>query len=39
MKPDHTHPIFSPDSKRILIQSEMLSDGTALNLMTVKIEK
>jgi oligogalacturonide lyase len=38
MKPDHTHPIFSPDSKRILIQSGMLTDGKALNLMTVSVE-
>lgn len=38
MKPDHTHPIFSPDSKRILIQSGLLTDAKALNLMTVEIE-
>ena len=38
MRPDHAHPIFSPDSKRILIQSGMLTDGKALNLMTVNIE-
>jgi oligogalacturonide lyase len=38
MKPDHTHPIFSPDSKRILIQSGMLTEGKALNLMTVNIQ-
>jgi hypothetical protein len=28
----------SPDSKRILIQSGMLTDGKALNLMTVEVE-
>lgn len=33
MKPDHTHPIFSPDGKRILIQSGMLSGGKNLNLI------
>ncbi|MDR3219445.1 MAG: oligogalacturonate lyase family protein [Dysgonamonadaceae bacterium] len=38
MRPDHTHPIFSPDSKRVLIQSGLLSDGKALNLMTINIE-
>jgi oligogalacturonide lyase len=38
MKPDHTHPIFSPDSQRILIQSGMLTEGKALNLMTVNIQ-
>ncbi|MDR2805130.1 MAG: oligogalacturonate lyase family protein [Dysgonamonadaceae bacterium] len=38
MKPDHTHPIFSQDSKRILIQSGMLSEGMVLNLMTVDVE-
>lgn len=38
MKPDHTHPIFSADSKRILIQSGMLSGGKALNLMTIQVE-
>jgi oligogalacturonide lyase len=37
MRPDHTHPTFSPDSKRILIQSGLLSDGKNLNLMTVVI--
>ncbi len=37
MKPDHTHPIFSPDSKRVLIQSGHLSDGKSLDLMTVEI--
>lgn len=26
MRPDHTHPIFSPDSRRILIQSGLLTN-------------
>jgi oligogalacturonide lyase len=38
MKPDHTHPIFSPDSKRVLIQSGLLSEGKRLCLMTVNVE-
>lgn len=38
MRPDHTHPIFSPDSKRVLIQSGMLTDGKALNLMVVSVK-
>jgi len=37
MRPDHTHPIFGPDSKRVLIQSGHLSDGQHLDLMTVTI--
>lgn len=37
MKPDHTHPTFSPDSKRILIQSGLLSDGKSLDLMTIAV--
>jgi oligogalacturonide lyase len=39
MKPDHTHPIFSPDSKRILIQSGILNGGKSLNLLTVETPK
>lgn len=35
MKPDHTHPNFSPDGKRILIQSGLISNGAKLDLMTV----
>jgi len=35
MRPDHAHPIVSRDSKRVLIQSGLLTDGKALNLMTV----
>jgi oligogalacturonide lyase len=37
MKPDHAHPTFSPDSKRILFQSGYLSGGRNLNLMTVAV--
>jgi len=37
MKPDHTHPIFSPDSRRVLIQSGRRSEGKFLELMTVKV--
>ena len=37
MKPDHAHPIFSPDSKRVLIQSGLRSDGQHLDLMTIDV--
>jgi oligogalacturonide lyase len=37
MRPDHTHPTFSPDNKRLLFQSGLLSNGKSLNLMTVTI--
>jgi oligogalacturonide lyase len=37
MRPDHAHPIFSPDGKRILIQSGRLTDGKSLDLMVVEI--
>jgi oligogalacturonide lyase len=37
MKPDHNHGNFSPDGKRILIQSGMLSQGTKLDLITVPV--
>ena len=37
MRPDHTHPTFSPDSKRILIQSGLLSGGASLDLMVVNV--
>jgi oligogalacturonide lyase len=39
MRPDHTHPIFSPDSQRVLIQSGLLSDGKYLNLIVVPLPK
>lgn len=37
MRPDHTHPIFSPDGRRVLIQSGRRSDGKSLDLMTVEV--
>jgi oligogalacturonide lyase len=37
MRPDHSHPSFSADGRRILIQSGMLSDGQRLGLMVVPI--
>jgi len=37
MTPDHAHPIFSPDSQRVLIQSGHLSDGKHLDLMEVEV--
>ncbi len=37
MHPDHTHPIFSPDSRRVLIQSGHLSNGNHLDLMEVAL--
>lgn len=38
MKPDHAHPTFSPDGRRILFQSGLFSGGTSLTLMTVAVE-
>jgi oligogalacturonide lyase len=37
MIPDHTHPTFSLDGKRILIQSGRLTDGKSLDLMIVDV--
>jgi oligogalacturonide lyase len=37
MQPDHAHPTFSPDSRRILIESGLLADGRSLDLMVVPI--
>jgi oligogalacturonide lyase len=37
MKPDHTHPIFSADSRRIAIQSGSLTEGTALDIVVVEV--
>lgn len=37
MLPDHAHPIFSPDGRRILIQSGRLTDGKSLDLAVVDI--
>jgi oligogalacturonide lyase len=35
MRPDHAHPSFSPDGRRILVQSGMLSDGKKHALMII----
>ncbi len=37
MIPDHTHPIFSPDGRRVLLQSGRLTDGKSLDLVVVDI--
>lgn len=37
MKPDHTHPNFSPDGRRILVQSGMLTDGKSLDLLLIPV--
>jgi len=37
MRPDHTHPIFSPDNKRVLIQSGHFTDGKSLDLLEIEI--
>jgi oligogalacturonide lyase len=37
MLPDHTHPIFSADSKRVLIQSGQLTNGKSLDLVVMDI--
>jgi oligogalacturonide lyase len=37
MKPDHTHPNFSPDGTRLLVQSGMLSGGKSLDLMIIPV--
>lgn len=37
MRPDHAHPAFSPDSRRILIQSGLLSEGKSLDLMVIPV--
>jgi len=37
MRPDHAHPTFSRDSKRVLIQSALLTDGKNLNLMVLNV--
>ena len=39
MKPDHTHPNFSPDGTRILIQSGRLSGGKSLDLVILPVPK
>ena len=37
MTPDHAHPIFSPDNKRVLIQSGRLTNGESLDLMSITL--
>jgi oligogalacturonide lyase len=37
MRPDHAHPSFSPDGRRLLIQSGLLNGGKALDLMVIEI--
>jgi oligogalacturonide lyase len=37
MRPDHAHPYFSSDSRRLLLQSGALSDGKRLALMVIDI--
>ncbi len=37
MKPDHTHPNFSPDGHRILVQSGLLTGGKSLDLMVIPL--
>jgi oligogalacturonide lyase len=37
MKPDHTHPNFSPNGRSILVQSGMLSGGKSLDLMLIPV--
>lgn len=39
MAPDHAHPFFSPDGKRLCYQTGKFSDGKRLNLVMVDIEK
>lgn len=39
MEPDHAHPAFSADSKRVLIQSGHLSEGKHLDLMVIPVPK
>lgn len=37
MEPDHAHPSFSADSRRVLIQSGHLSNGKHLDLMMIEV--
>ncbi|MFT3868968.1 MAG: hypothetical protein QM715_10970 [Nibricoccus sp.] len=37
MRPDHTHPIFRPDSRRIAIQSGFLTDGKSLDIVVLDV--
>lgn len=38
MKPDHAHPYFSTDNKRVLIQSGKLSGGERLAILVIDIQ-
>lgn len=37
MRPDHAHPIFSPDGRTVAIQSGQLTNGQSLDLMLVHL--
>lgn len=37
MRPDHAHPTFSPDSRQILIQSGLLTNGESLDLILIPV--
>ncbi|MCU0792062.1 MAG: oligogalacturonate lyase family protein [Opitutaceae bacterium] len=37
MKPDHTHPNFSPDGRAILVQSGLLTAGQSLDLILIPV--
>ena len=37
MKPDHAHPIFSADGRRVLVQSGRLTGGQSLDLAVVAV--
>ncbi len=37
MQPDHAHPTFSDDSRRIVFQSGHLSEGRSLDLMVIAV--
>lgn len=39
MKPDHAHPSFSPDGRRLLFQSGHFTGGKRLNLMMVDLDR
>ena len=39
MRPDHSHPAFSPDCKKLIFQSGHFTNGKRLNLMMVDLTK
>ena len=39
MRPDHAHPSFSPDGKKLLFQSGHFTNGKRLNLMMIDIDQ